>query len=93
VAKWWQTTPLKREGTLLTGVPHRLPKRGGSFLKEGSQHKHGKSLRSLRRGADALFLSAFRFEHVAYGATRNSFAFYGFTPVNDFGAQLISLRA
>jgi hypothetical protein len=35
--------------------------------------------------AHALFLSAFRFEAVAYSAARNSFAFYGFTPVNDFG--------
>ena len=32
-----------------------------------------------------LFLSAFRFEDITYGAAGNSFAFHGIAPEDDFG--------
>jgi hypothetical protein len=43
--------------------------------------------------APDLFVSAFRFEDITYGATGNSFAFHGITPEDDFGVQLVGLRA
>jgi hypothetical protein len=40
-----------------------------------------------------LFLSAFRFEDITYSAAGNSFAFHGIAAKDDFGVELVCLRA
>ena len=40
-----------------------------------------------------LFRSTFRFEDITYSAAGNSFAFHGIAPEDDFGVQLVFLRA
>ena len=40
-----------------------------------------------------LFVSAFRFQGITYGAAGNGFAVHGFAPEDDFRVQLVFLGA